>query len=89
MNTKGINKTWKWALYAVVLGGLTYSGLALTAKTAYASSCDCNEEFQDAQAICAGYGTYVNPNSFQCPVDPGLTEFDCVGGPYNLFTACD
>jgi hypothetical protein len=49
----------------VLLAALIYSILGLTAKPAYASSCDCAEEYSEAYIYCQPYGGIF---VFDCPL---------------------
>ena len=59
-----------WLLGSVLLAGFVYSVFALTvnAKPAYAVSCNCTEEFQEAVQECGGVRNVV---TFQCPATCG------------------
>ncbi len=56
MKTRAVMKAWRVIASGVLLAGLLYSVLALTAKPVYASGCDCFEARQDAEEICSAYG---------------------------------
>jgi hypothetical protein len=86
MRSEAVRKGKIWAVSVVLLAGLVYSLLALTltAEPAYASSCDCHEDFTDASTFCAvQYGDF-QLTTFTCPVGPQQNEFtfQCrAGGP--------
>jgi hypothetical protein len=76
----------KLVLYAGVLGGLLYSvcTLTVTAPSASASSCDCNEAYQDAQELCSTHdGIY--PNQFDCPVADSYFAVICLDHTQYLY----
>jgi hypothetical protein len=67
-------------LYAVLLGGMAFSAMTLTSRTAYAA-CDCQRIAQDVAAYCSVYG---GVQYFYC--DPTFLQFKCAfsswhGGP--------
>jgi len=67
MRTDAFVRARKWAIYAALLAGMAYSFLGVISQPVHASSCDCNEAWQDAQDICnsLGEGSVVQ---FSCPV---------------------
>ncbi len=88
MQIKGIRTFGKWGLCLVVLAGLVYSIVGLTAEPAYAASCTastCNAVRAHANAVC-GYGSVLE---FDCPVAPGYDYwfFECFSG-YQEAGAC-
>lgn len=78
MKTRLLTKGRSWVLSAAVLAGLVYSLLALTVtpKVAYATSCDCAEEHQDALEWCAEEGM-PGLETFQCPTSDDHYIFTC------------
>jgi hypothetical protein len=56
-----------WTAGCVLVVGLIYSVAAITvnATPAYAASCNCNEEYQEAEVFCSSFGGIA---TFQCPL---------------------
>jgi hypothetical protein len=79
------------ALVVFLVSGVIYSAAALSAKPAFASSCDCADDLQEARAYCS---SILNGNlaSFTCPdVINGQAyyEFTCTtGGGQNFQEPC-
>ena len=82
MKTQWVRSGGSYVATAVLLGGILYSILVLTVtpRSAYASSCDCTEELQDAKEFCST--TYGNPNlsGFACP-DGNTVVVRCAANP--------
>jgi hypothetical protein len=67
MNMRSIRKARRAVVGALLLGGLAYSVLALNTKSAYASTCDCQEAyFQFEYSDCQHNGGPLL-GSFGCP----------------------
>ncbi len=78
MKGQTLRRIVNWTAGAALLTGIAYSGLALSAKPVYASSCNCNEEQAEGIAFCEPYGGVY---SFYCPVgDPARWLVTCNGG---------
>jgi len=75
MKTQFMLDARRWLLSALLLAGLVYSvlGLTLTTNHVYASSCDCNEAFEDATYICGV--AHLQVTGFTCPVGSGQDQF--------------
>jgi|SRR6266403_4102266 len=79
-----------WALNAALLAGLVYSALSFTAGPAYAASCNCTEERQDAQIYCINNFGDQRLYDFICPIGSDY-DFVCYADPLHRdrVQACD
>jgi hypothetical protein len=76
-------------IYVTMLLGLGYSLQVVTSKVAYASTCNCTEELQDAEDFCLlEYGD-GGVDYFQCPED-GYYVVYCAADPHRPWAnPCD
>jgi hypothetical protein len=78
---------------AALLVGLGHSILALTltSKPAYASSCNCTEEIQDAKAFCESQFGSPTVRWFDCPTSNNSYLVRCEADPNGVTYAfyCD
>jgi hypothetical protein len=75
-----LRKVRAWAISAGLFAGIVYSVLALTSKPVYASSCDCDEAYTDAQEFCTSEFPGQQVYTFDCPLgQPNFiyTQFTC------------
>ena len=80
MNAQAAKRARTLAGSVVLLAGLVYTVLTLTAKPAYASSCDCDNDDEIASVnYCQRFGTHVFPVTWACPDpnQPGYFRFEC------------
>jgi hypothetical protein len=67
MRIQRAKKVATWLLYVALLTGMFYSGMSLTASTAYAATCDCEAAQQEAVINCWPDGVTI----FECPAGDG------------------
>jgi hypothetical protein len=89
MKAQLIGRRWTWMVTAVFLGGFVYSVLALTPRPAYASSCNCTEEEDNAEQYCEQHFGSDALASFTCPIPdppgpPNSYLFECDLDPYRV-----
>lgn len=70
MKSKVVRVARKWLVGSALLAGFAYSVVALAVNTepAYATSCNCFVEQQEATSECASHG---GVQLFDCPVNLG------------------
>ncbi len=84
MKTQVSNRITKWIAYMAVLVVLAYSVVAFNTAPAYASSCNCTNDYALAEAFC--YNNYGDDivSYYSCPEDLGGTPgywFNCLSDP--------
>jgi hypothetical protein len=85
-----IGKRMKWTLGVAIFAGFLYSAMALHIQPAYAATCDCTEERQDASDFCANNHLGLL-DTFQCPYGTGSDHylFTCSADGKPRYTLCD
>lgn len=78
---KALRKIVNWTASAVLLTGISYSCVALSAKPVYASTCNCTEEQQDADLYCEAHFGTIGLKLFSCPVNSNEYAFICASDP--------
>jgi hypothetical protein len=81
MKTGAVKKTLMMVIYASISAAFGYSLMSLTAKPAYAASCNCTAESKAAEAFCEQeYGDpYVE--DFVCSIDNEIYTYRCAAYP--------
>jgi hypothetical protein len=88
MKGQNLQRIGNWTATVVLFAGIAYASLAMTGKPAYASSCNCTEEEQDAEVYCIAHGL-GDEVYFHCPVGSD-SVFNCTGDyPTEHVRPCD
>lgn len=66
-----------WLLYVILLTGMVYSALALTAKPVYAAGCNCQQAQSGVLLFCSGHG---GVGGFWCTNGAQTFTFFCRDG---------
>ncbi len=89
MKRDTLRKASKWAISMTILAGLAYSILALTKEPSYAASCNCPENYLDAEEYCQQTTGHSAVGQFVCTPTSGFYRFTCVWNDLENYVPCD